>query len=122
RRPSTVKHSSAAIILFISLETSPTPQDLHSFPTRRSSDLQLTGLQLAGGWGMTETAPAGTNRLGTSRAKMGTIGLPLRFVPAGRSEEHTSELQSRGHLVCRLLLEKKKKITGQYESSVVNIL
>src|SRR5207253_9709771 len=33
--------------------------------------------------------------------------------PAGpglrRSEEHTSELQSRGHLVCRLLLEKKKK-------------
>src|SRR5439155_26344869 len=29
----------------------------------------------------------------------------LRF----RSEEHTSELQSRGHLVCRLLLEKKKK-------------
>src|SRR5207253_7446267 len=28
---------------------------------------------------------------------------------AGRSEEHTSELQSRGHLVCRLLLEKKKK-------------
>src|SRR5439155_9218879 len=30
----------------------------------------------------------------------------LRFL---RSEEHTSELQSRGHLVCRLLLEKKKK-------------
>src|SRR5437870_11652507 len=31
-----------------------------------------------------------------------------RCEPA-RSEEHTSELQSRGHLVCRLLLEKKKK-------------
>src|SRR5207253_10949514 len=30
------------------------------------------------------------------------------FQPAVRSEEHTSELQSRGHLVCRLLLEKKK--------------
>src|SRR3989442_10960886 len=29
-----------------------------------------------------------------------------------RSEEHTSELQSRPHLVCRLLLEKKKKIVG----------
>src|SRR6266702_8181562 len=29
-------------------------------------------------------------------------------VPRRRSEEHTSELQSRGHLVCRLLLEKKK--------------
>src|SRR5439155_27051455 len=28
-----------------------------------------------------------------------------------RSEEHTSELQSRGHLVCRLLLEKKKKLS-----------
>src|SRR5439155_24059971 len=32
-------------------------------------------------------------------------GCPLRT----RSEEHTSELQSRGHLVCRLLLEKKKE-------------
>src|SRR5207253_11420984 len=31
------------------------------------------------------------------------------FCGRGRSEEHTSELQSRGHLVCRLLLEKKKK-------------
>src|SRR5439155_26094217 len=30
-------------------------------------------------------------------------------VQVSRSEEHTSELQSRGHLVCRLLLEKKKK-------------
>src|SRR5690625_6796131 len=29
--------------------------------------------------------------------------------PPWRSEEHTSELQSRGHLVCRLLLEKKKR-------------
>src|SRR2546427_8619419 len=29
--------------------------------------------------------------------------------PAGRSEEHTSELQSQSNLVCRLLLEKKKK-------------
>src|SRR5439155_19048537 len=34
-----------------------------------------------------------------------------RFVDPARSEEHTSELQSRGHLVCRLLLEKKKKKT-----------
>src|SRR5437870_1371150 len=57
--------------------------------------------------------------------KTGTITLgnrqAARFVPAPgvaeneladsaqRSEEHTSELQSRGHLVCRLLLEKKKK-------------
>src|SRR5437870_6710752 len=52
------------------------------------------------------------------------IGAPSESVPpleAGssaspivpvRSEEHTSELQSRGHLVCRLLLEKKKKQTN----------
>src|SRR5947199_9885969 len=33
----------------------------------------------------------------------------LRELPLGRSEEHTSELQSLRHLVCRLLLEKKKK-------------
>src|SRR5690625_6561329 len=33
-----------------------------------------------------------------------------------RSEEHTSELQSRGHLVCRLLLEKKKKTKQRRES------
>src|SRR5690625_6124119 len=34
-------------------------------------------------------------------------GFPDSFRPVRRSEEHTSELQSRGHLVCRLLLEKK---------------
>src|SRR5437762_10098409 len=34
----------------------------------------------------------------------------LRDIPFGRSEEHTSELQSPMYLVCRLLLEKKKKI------------
>src|SRR5438876_8929476 len=33
----------------------------------------------------------------------------IRSTPRGRSEEHTSELQSPVHLVCRLLLEKKKK-------------
>src|SRR2546422_6850035 len=36
------------------------------------------------------------------------FGCPVLGV-GGRSEEHTSELQSRLHLVCRLLLEKKKK-------------
>src|SRR5439155_8360255 len=42
-----------------------------------------------------------------------TAGVPSRYcqrhIRLLRSEEHTSELQSRGHLVCRLLLEKKKK-------------
>src|SRR5690625_6480964 len=33
----------------------------------------------------------------------------IRLTSSQRSEEHTSELQSRGHLVCRLLLEKKNK-------------
>src|SRR5690625_5926825 len=36
--------------------------------------------------------------------------------PWRRSEEHTSELQSRGHLVCRLLLEKKNKIKTTRET------
>src|SRR5690625_6808655 len=39
--------------------------------------------------------------------------LDLAVLRTPRSEEHTSELQSRGHLVCRLLLEKKKKHTRQ---------
>src|SRR5438309_8111639 len=39
-----------------------------------------------------------------------TVGFDARMrAPGGRSEEHTSELQSQFHLVCRLLLEKKKK-------------
>src|SRR3712207_7072785 len=36
------------------------------------------------------------------------VVLPGEPAPRGRSEEHTSELQSRQYLVCRLLLEKKK--------------
>src|SRR5256884_6002742 len=40
----------------------------------------------------------------------------LRPGTATRSEEHTSELQSRLHLVCRLLLEKKKKNTLQQQN------
>src|SRR5690625_6574692 len=36
-------------------------------------------------------------------------GAQVAWVTDPRSEEHTSELQSRGHLVCRLLLEKKKE-------------
>src|SRR3712207_7496546 len=37
--------------------------------------------------------------------------VPLRVTGSPRSEEHTSELQSRQYLVCRLLLEKKQKLS-----------
>src|SRR2546425_3702607 len=56
------------------------------FPTRRSSDLVGVGVG-CGGWG----------------------GLRVQSPGCARSEEHTSELQSLAYLVCRLLLEKKKK-------------
>src|SRR3712207_6956398 len=42
-------------------------------------------------------------------ARVGAAVRPVRRRQPGRSEEHTSELQSRQYLVCRLLLEKKKK-------------
>src|SRR2546429_3426647 len=41
---------------------------------------------------------------------------------ARRSEEHTSELQSRLHLVCRLLLEKKKKLTHTHAHLYTNLI
>src|SRR2546430_13276852 len=51
-------------------------------------------------------------RLVIAEARVGRDGDLRRDVrEAGRSEEHTSELQSQSNLVCRLLLEKKKHIT-----------
>src|SRR5690625_6626771 len=44
----------------------------------------------------------------TQSIRVGAGGIMLPNHSPLRSEEHTSELQSRGHLVCRLLLEKKK--------------
>src|SRR5699024_12451154 len=86
-------------------------RDLHSFPTRRSSDLhairqmprlakqlrdQLTALNEE----MLETA---------IEAPLAELAERYRgHDGVQRSEEHTSELQSRFDLVCRLLLEKKK--------------
>src|SRR5438552_9706579 len=65
-------------------------RDLHSFPTRRSSDLsEAGGVHLPGPRKVDHQAPGSLRQL-------------------LRSEEHTSELQSPDHLVCRLLLEKKK--------------
>src|SRR5688500_20153543 len=42
-------------------------------------------------------------------AKVAIADRPIKLRPDGRSEEHTSELQSPCNLVCRLLLEKKKQ-------------
>src|SRR5438552_19206314 len=79
-------------------------RDLHSFPTRRSSDLR----PLADGgeaavtlFGLTRDLK---NPITTTYIDLGRVDYGVR-----RSEEHTSELQSPDHLVCRLLLEKKKK-------------
>src|SRR5437870_6574403 len=44
---------------------------------------------------------------------IGDMVVDIETALAARSEEHTSELQSRGHLVCRLLLEKKNQTLGQ---------
>src|SRR5436309_12667629 len=46
----------------------------------------------------------------TERRRAGSMAAAHRDWPDGRSEEHTSELQSRENLVCRLLLEKKKRM------------
>src|SRR5690625_6547582 len=53
------------------------------------------------------SSPRPRRRSGSRDGRGG--GRALRRTRTRRSEEHTSELQSRGHLVCRLLLEKKKK-------------
>src|SRR5205809_4235783 len=47
------------------------------------------------------------------------LGLAIGIVHINRSEEHTSELQSRLHLVCRLLLEKKKNTRSCRNPSTV---
>src|SRR5690606_40112458 len=90
---------------------------LQSFPTRRSSDLNVSidGLEP-----FEEQGWMGRHlRIGSARFR---VELPIRRClaphanpetgerdqPILRSEEHTSELQSRENLVCRLLLEKKK--------------
>src|SRR5689334_23622518 len=104
--------SSSIICLFAS---SGDRRALPSFPTRRSSDLgvRLTGVLLllaaiaarADPEPYAESAPFVVN---TSSPRLDTDGdgMPDDYE---RSEEHTSELQSQFHLVCRLLLEKKKK-------------
>src|SRR5207302_9010814 len=81
-------------------------RDLHSFPTRRSSDLGCLSRSSSEGSGAFEAFP---DRVPFQRASAETAAVRTLEGNAIRSEEHTSELQSRENLVCRLLLEKKKK-------------
>src|SRR2546429_5975146 len=55
--------------------------------------------------------PRGVQRIDVQSAQQMFDAVHQQLPQAGRSEEHTSELQSRLHLVCRLLLEKKKTDT-----------
>src|SRR5690606_42059233 len=97
------------------LHYSGAPPNLHSFPTRRSSDLPPVSIN-SGMASATRSAVAGPRPIRKSR--IFEVRSPVMRPPsredgaelrASRSEEHTSELQSRENLVCRLLLEKKKK-------------
>src|SRR5690606_39838732 len=96
-------------------------RDLHSFPTRRSSDLSnlSEGLNKITfeAWdnqGNSSTKSIEIQVKGSTKARILSHTLYpnpssdfINFKIAQRSEEHTSELQSRENLVCRLLLEKK---------------
>src|SRR5207253_10422709 len=109
-----------SLYVSFSCHASRAPSDLPSFPTRRSSDLgrHLLALDLLSG-GLAFVG-AFLVRFEAPSAAAGEFLFAYVFVLPflllvrvaffmARSEEHTSELQSRGHLVCRLLLEKKKQ-------------
>src|SRR5690606_41267547 len=98
------------------------PRPLPALPTRRSSDLErYVGVQ---GGGMDQAISLGARAGTAARVSFDPLRLEYVRVPSdwrvvvasslvsakksGRSEEHTSELQSRENLVCRLLLDKKK--------------
>src|SRR3712207_8121009 len=93
-------------------------RDLPSFPTRRSSDLASSAREVpvsGSSSARVETlrpTPTTTAPLPTSARMPASFAPPAASRSLGhfseRSEEHTSELQSRQYLVCRLLLEKKK--------------
>src|SRR5690606_39786465 len=91
----------------LSLYRSRYPRHLHSFPPRRSSDLpQPTRCEILSGFAPRISSCSSSQRNSQNAA---TTALPnTHAARCARSEEHTSELQSRENLVCRLLLEKKK--------------
>src|SRR5690606_42144985 len=92
---------------------------LHSFPTRRSSDLLRRAGEVLRAEGCDSVvfgaaAPLGLLAPALRRRGAGRfVGVTHGHEAGWRSEEHTSELQSRENLVCRLLLEKRKKTRTQ---------
>src|SRR5437870_9533441 len=80
--------------IIVNLAGSREHHSTHSFPTRRSSDLEI----------LKRVPASSVERVELIRGGAPGIDMEGRSV---RSEEHTSELQSRGQLVCRPLLEKK---------------
>src|SRR5207302_3889885 len=105
------------VYLLFSLHLHPPPHHPPSFPTRRSSDLRFSQLTRMPSTSRPSQIPLHTMpKSGIDAASEPACGLvrPKQGISspfARRSEEHTSELQSRENLVCRLLLEKKKKKT-----------
>src|SRR2546426_3458800 len=76
---------------------------------------------LAGAGFLRLAAPPGVYRLGLDVDSAGALGRlreAVRLPAYSRSEEHTSELQSPCNLVCRLLLEKKKKQVNPLAGSI----
>src|SRR5690554_7010773 len=74
-------------------------------------------------WKAKEFETSFSKRMGAEHCQLvssGTAALTVALASAGRSEKHTSELQSRPHLVCRLLLEKKKKKKKTKEEKTQN--
>src|SRR5207237_2450328 len=98
-------------VIDLSLPYTPHHLNLHSFPTRRSSDLE-TSLARASKKPMAAPSfPAALARHGLpplTRAALQELQVNVGRLCNQRSEEHTSELQSHLNIVCRLLLEKKK--------------
>src|SRR5438105_11799753 len=90
-------------------------RNIHSFPTRRSSDLGSRRRRLHTSPPLVKPAPRPrknyTRRPSASSIARVDARCRCTALHAPRSEEHTSELQSRVELVCRLLLEKKKAQT-----------
>src|SRR5204863_2746816 len=81
------------------------------FLVRHARGTDLAPWRLRGGHGMTRTNRTRSEKSTPPRRRVVAVGKRVDGRWQVRSEEHTSELQSRRDLVCRLLLEKKKNIS-----------